>query len=128
MIKRADGAGKKGRSVAAYIAAAPKPARPMLRDLRRIVRANAPKATETISYRIPYYSHHGRLIYFAAFSKHVGVYVMGKAKEQFADEMRPYRKTKATLQFPFGTKIPARLIAKLVRARVRENEQAAKKK
>jgi uncharacterized protein YdhG (YjbR/CyaY superfamily) len=42
--------------------------------------------------------------------------------------MKPYRKTKATLQFPFGTKIPARLIAKLVRARVRENEQAAKKK
>lgn len=121
MDKRAD-------PVAAYIAAAPKPAQPMLRELRRIIRANAPKATETISYKIPYYSQHGRLIYFAAFSKHVGVYVMGKSKEQFADEMKPYRKTKATLQFPFGAKIPARLIAKLVRARVRENEQAAKKK
>lgn len=117
-----------GSSVSAYIAAAPKAAQPMLRELRRIVRANAPQAIESISYKIPYYSQHGRLIYFAAFSKHVGVYVMGKSKEQFADEMKPYRKTKATLQFPFGTKIPARLIAKLVRARVRENEQAAKKK
>ena len=115
-------------SVTAYIAAAPKPAQPMLRELRRVVRAAAPKATEKISYKIPYYNHHGRLIYFAAFSRHVGVYVMGKSKEQFADEMKPYRKTKATLQFPYGTKIPARLIAKLVRARVRENELAAKKK
>src|SRR5215831_731680 len=112
--KRPAAAGK--NSVAAYIAQAPKAAQPMLRQLRRIVRANAPKATETLSYRIPYYSQHGRLIYFAVFSKHVSVYVMGKSKEQFADEMKPYRKTKATLHFPFGTKIPAPLIAKLVRA------------
>jgi len=111
--------------VAAYIAAAPKAAQPMLRALRRMVRANAPEATEAISYRIPYYSYHGRLIYFAAFSNHVGVYVMGKSKEEFAAEMKPYRKTKATLQIPFGTKVPERLIAKIVKARVRENEEAA---
>jgi uncharacterized protein YdhG (YjbR/CyaY superfamily) len=113
------------KGVRAYIAAAPKPAQPMLRTLRRIVRSNAPKATETISYRIPYYSYHGRLIYFAAFSKHVGVYLMGKSKELFAAETKPYRKTKATLQIPFGAKVPERLIARIVRARVRENEEAA---
>jgi uncharacterized protein YdhG (YjbR/CyaY superfamily) len=114
-------------AVASYIATAPVPARPMLRALRRIVRANAPKATEKISYGIPYYDFHGRLIYFAAFKKHVGVYVMGKSKEKFAAEMKPYRKTKATLQFPFATKIPERLIARIVRARVKENEAARDK-
>jgi uncharacterized protein YdhG (YjbR/CyaY superfamily) len=113
--------------VATYIAAAPRPAQPMLRALRRIVRANAPKATEALSYRMPYYSYHGRLIYFAAFSTHVGVYVMGKSKEKFAAGMKPYRKTAATLQFPFGTRIPERLIARLVRPRVKEIEQAQKK-
>jgi uncharacterized protein YdhG (YjbR/CyaY superfamily) len=113
--------------VAAYIAAAPAPARPMLRTLRLIIRANAPQAIEKISYQMPYYHHHGRLIYFAAFSKHVSVFVMNRAKEPFAAEMKPYRTSAATLQFPFGVKIPERLIAKLVRARVRENETAKSK-
>ena len=112
--------------VAGYIAAAPAPARPMLRQLRRIVRVNAPKAVETLSYGMPYYSHHGRLIYFAAFSKHVSVYVMNRAKDPFAAEMKPYRTTASTLQFPFGTRLPARLVTRLGRARVRENEGAAK--
>jgi uncharacterized protein YdhG (YjbR/CyaY superfamily) len=99
----------------------------MLRTLRRIVRANAPKATERISYGIPSYDFHGQLIYFAAFKKHVSVYVMGKSKEKFAAELKPYRKTKATLQFPFGTKIPERMIARIVRARLKENEAARRK-
>ena len=99
----------------------------MLRTLRRIVRANAPKATEKISYGVPYYDYHGRLIYFAAFKKHVAVYVMGKSKEKLAAQMKPYRKTKATLHFPLGTGIPERLIARLVRARVKEIEAALEK-
>ena len=112
--------------VAGYIAAAPAPARPMLRQLRRLVRASAPRASETLSYGMPYYSHHGRLIYFAAFQKHVSVFVMNRAKERFAAEMKPYRATASTLHFPFGTRLPATLVTRLVRARVRENEDAAK--
>jgi uncharacterized protein YdhG (YjbR/CyaY superfamily) len=107
-----------------YIAAAAKPARPMLRELRRIIRKCAPKAIEKLSYRMPYFSHHGRLAYIAAFSKHVSFFAMGRSKEQFAREMKPYRKSASTLQFPFGTKIPVRLVSKLIRARVRENELA----
>ena len=63
-------------------------------------------------------------VYFAAFSKHVSVFAMGKSKAQFAAEMKPYRTSASTLRFPFGAKLPARLIARLVRARVRENEAA----
>ena len=110
--------------VDAYIAAASKSARPMLRQLRRIIRGCAPKATENLSYRMPYYHYQGRLIYLAAFSKHVSLYVMGKAKKQYAKEMKPYQTSTSTLQFPLGTKIPVRLVERLVRARVRENEQA----
>lgn len=105
-----------------YIAAAPKPARPMLRELRRIVKACAPKATEKLSYRMPYYHYHGRWVYFAAFSKHVSLYVMGRAKRVFAEELEPYQTSASTLQFPFGTKLPARLISRIVRDRVDENE------
>jgi uncharacterized protein YdhG (YjbR/CyaY superfamily) len=108
--------------VDAYIAAAPRAARPMLRELRRIVRRAAPEAIETLSYRMPYYSHHGRLTYFAAFSKHVSLYAMGKSKKQFAEAMKPYQTSESTLRFPLGTKIPAALVTRLIRARVRELE------
>jgi uncharacterized protein YdhG (YjbR/CyaY superfamily) len=113
-----------GAGVAGYIAAAPPAARPMLRQLRRIVRTHAPRAVEKLSYGMPYYDHHGRLIYFAAFTKHVSVFAMGRSKARFAAETKPYRITASTLQFPYGTKLPAGLIARLVRARVREIEGA----
>jgi uncharacterized protein YdhG (YjbR/CyaY superfamily) len=95
----------------------------MLRQLRRLIRTAAPKAVETISYRMPYYRHHGRLTYFAAFSSHVSLYAMGKSKKQFAAATEPYRTSESTLRFPFGTRIPAALITRLIRARVRENEK-----
>jgi len=110
------------KDVSAYIAAAPAKARPMLRQLRRTIRAAAPKAEERLSYRMPYYHHHGRLIYFAAYSQHVGLYVMGGSTKTFADELKPYRTSKATLRFPIGSAIPVALVKKLVKARVKENE------
>lgn len=113
--------------VAAYIAAAPAPARRMLRQLRKIIRSAAPKATEKISYRMPYYHYHGRLIYFAAFKSHVSVFVMNRSKQPFARGMARYRTSASTLQFPFGTKLPVALLTRIMRARVRENDAARKR-
>ncbi|MFO0702745.1 MAG: DUF1801 domain-containing protein [Candidatus Andersenbacteria bacterium] len=111
-------------SVSAYIAAAPAQARPMLRQLRALTRAAAPRAAEGISYRIPYYSYHGRLVYFGAFSNHCSLFVAsGSTLRAFARELRGYKISTGTLQFPFGTKLPGALIKKLVKARVKENER-----
>jgi uncharacterized protein YdhG (YjbR/CyaY superfamily) len=41
--------------VDAYIAAAPVPAQPILRQLREVIKAAAPNATERISYGMPSY-------------------------------------------------------------------------
>ncbi len=110
--------------VSAYIAAAPKPARAMLRELRRTIRAAAPEAIEKLSYGMPYYHHHGRLTYFAAFTKHVSLFVMGRSKLRYAATMKRYQTSASTLRFLFGSKLPVRLVTNLVRARVRENEAA----
>ena len=113
-------------AVDAYIAAAARPARPMLRELRRVIRSSAPKAIEKVSYGMPYYHYHGRLTYFAAFKQHVSLFAMGKAKKQFAREMKPYQTSASTLRFPLGTKIPVGLVKRLIRARVREIDEAGK--
>lgn len=116
------------KDVAAYIAATRAKTRPMLRQLRRAIRAAAPKADERISYRMPYYHYHGRLIYFAAYSNHVGLYIMGRAKGELAAEIKPYQTSKATLRFPIGSKVPVGLVKRLIKARIKENEATARAK
>ena len=113
---------RRPQSVVAYIAAAPPAARMMLRRIRAAIRAAAPKALEKLSYGMPYYSHYGRLAYFAAFRNHVSVYIPGRTLKAFMKEIKPYWRGKATLQFPIGSKVPVGLIGRLVRARRRENE------
>lgn len=113
--------------VDAYIAAAPPPARPMLRQLRRAIRSSAPKAVEGTSYRMPYYQYFGRLTYFAAFRDHVSLFAWGRPVERYAKDIKKYRSGKSTLRFPLGTKIPVALVKKLVKARAKSNERAQKK-
>jgi uncharacterized protein YdhG (YjbR/CyaY superfamily) len=112
----------RSREVDAYITAAPPKARPALRQLRRIILETAPKATETISYRMPYYAHHGRLIYFALMRGWVGLYMLGRAKSKYAKELKPYLSGVSTARFPLDRPLPAGLIRKVVKERVAENE------
>lgn len=117
------------QAVDAYIAAAPKAVQPMLRQLRRAIKSAVPKAEEKISYRMPYYAHHGRLIYFAAHKDHVGMYpIIGREKGLYAKELKPYMAEKATLQFPVGQPLPIGLIKKVVKERAKVNEAKAPSK
>ncbi len=109
--------------VDAYIAAAPPAAQPHLRKLREIIRAEAPAAEEGISYRMPYYRYHGHLMYFAAFKKHVGLFPVGNADKHLG--MKDYMTGKGTYRFPLDQPLPVTEIRRLVRTRVKENEQAA---
>ena len=110
------------REVQAYIAAAPEAARPMLRQLRRLIRAAAPRANERLSYGIPFYEQNGRVAYFAGYQRHVGLYLVGEAKNRHAKELKRYRVAKATARFPIGEPLPVALITKLVKARIKENQ------
>ena len=98
------------------------------------VRTAAPHAVEGMSYGMPYYNHHGRLVYFAAFTNHVSLFAWGPALKAYEKEVERYRTSKGTLQFALGSKIPVALVRKLVKVRARENEakqeakQAAKRK
>src|SRR5712691_551868 len=105
-----------------YIAVAPEAVQPMLRQLRRLIKAAAPKAEERLSYGMPFYEYHGRLVYFALHKNHVGLYPVGKAKDMYAKELQGYLAEKSTLRFPLGQPLPAALISKVVKARVEENE------
>ena len=98
----------------------------MLEEIRGSTRKTAPKATEKISYGIPFYEHHGRLIYFAAWKSYVSLYPLGDAEVAYARELEGYRAAKSTARFPLDEPLPGKLIEKLVKARVKEQEVQAK--
>src|SRR5579864_1374844 len=62
------------KDVDAYIAAQPKNVAAKLKQLRQTVRSAAPEAQEIISYGMPAYKYHGRLVYFGAFKNHISFY------------------------------------------------------
>lgn len=114
------------KTVDDYLAAVPEAARGALERLRKTIRAAAPDATETISYQIPTFSHHGPLVAFAAFRNHCGFYVMSPSvMEAHKGELELYDTAKATIRFKAEHPLPATLVKKLVRARIAENEERA---
>jgi uncharacterized protein YdhG (YjbR/CyaY superfamily) len=112
----------KTSSVTAYIAKSPPATRKVLKQLRVLVRAAAPRATEKISYGIPTFVLNGRtLVYIAGWKDHVSVYpVTSGVARSLRNDIKPYRTGKGTLQFPLARPIPKTLIRKIVKVRVGE--------
>jgi uncharacterized protein YdhG (YjbR/CyaY superfamily) len=110
-------------SVEAYLAALPEASRAALELIRRTVKAAAPEATEAISYGMPAFKDHGRmLVYYAAFKYHYSLFPASKgALEAFREELRPYEVGKGTIRFRMDQPVPAALVTKIVKARLEEN-------
>ena len=105
-----------------YIAGFPPETQAALEEMRALIRASAPGATETISYAIPTFDLNGRhLVHFAGYAKHVGFYPIPSAMTAFAEELAPYKSGKGSAQFPLGRPLPADLIRRIVEFRVAEN-------
>ena len=64
----------KDKRIDDYIAGFPPKTRTALRKVRAALRKAAPKAEETISYRIPALRGNGMLVYFAGFKNHIGMF------------------------------------------------------
>jgi uncharacterized protein YdhG (YjbR/CyaY superfamily) len=116
-------------SIKEYIAQQPKDVQKGLKELYALVKKNAPGAEETISYGMPAFKFHGMLLYFAAASKHYGFYAMPGAIKVFKERLENYGTSKGTIRFPFEKPLPKKLIADIVKFRVKENlERQAMKK
>jgi len=121
---------RRSKEVDRYIAGFPKGVQTRLRKLRAIVHANAPRAQELISYRIPAYRGDGMLLYFAGFKAHVGMFPPVRGDVRLVRALQPYAGPKGNLKFPHDAALPLALIARIVRWRVRQDraKAAAKKK
>ncbi len=116
------------KSVEAYLARVPEPARGTLKKVRAAIRSAVPReATETISYGMPAFKHKGVLVWFAAFKDHCSLFPTASVIEAFKKELKGYPTSKGTIHFPADKPLPVSLVKKLVKARVAQNESKKKR-
>ncbi|MDW8353250.1 MAG: DUF1801 domain-containing protein [Bryobacterales bacterium] len=113
-------------SIDEYISTAPARVRPILAEIRRVVRAAAPEAEEVISYRMPAFKQHGILLYFAGFKNHIGLYPPVSGEPKLEEALKPYAGPKGNLKFPLDRPIPYALIRRIVKLRLAQNLARAK--
>ena len=115
--------GSSAVAIRTYAASAPASSRRAFRKLRSMIRLAAPAdAVETISYGVPTLKLDGRpLIYYAAWAHHISIYPLtGQIRRAFATELKNYKTSKGTIQFPLDEPLPAGLIRRIVKTRVGE--------
>ena len=112
-------------TVEEYLENTPEPARSSLKHVRAVIRAVVPKeTTEVISYGMPMFKFNGMLVGYAAFKKHCSLFPTGSGVlDRFEKELKGYRTSKGTIQFPLDRPLPDALVKKIVRARVKENRE-----
>jgi uncharacterized protein YdhG (YjbR/CyaY superfamily) len=117
---------RKPKDVNSYIKTARRDVRAKLVQLRRVIKATAPRADEGISYGMPYYEYKGALAYFAAFKSHVSLFVPPPVIEEHRRELKAYETTKSSIHFQLDKPLPYALVRKMVRARMKKNEEKRK--
>lgn len=117
------------RTIDEYIAEFPDDVQVKMEKIRATIRKAAPDAEEAIRYDIPTFVLNGNLIHFAGYKNHIGLYPGSKPIEEFEEELRGYKTSKGTVQFPLEKRIPLGLIGEITKFCVKRNmERAAAKK
>lgn len=110
------------RTVDEHLAGLCEENRRALEKVRRAVHAAAPKAEESISYGMPAFRLNGKLIAgFKAAANHCSFHPMsGDTVATLEEDPTDYDTSRGTIRFSARAGLPARLIRKLVKARIAE--------
>ncbi len=116
---------QKPKDIDGYISQFPADVQAILEKVRVTIRHAAPEAKETISYQMPAFKQHGILIYFAAWTKHIGLYPPISGDKTLEKAIARYAGPKGNLQFPLDEPIPYDLIERIVKLRVKQDTAKA---
>ncbi|MBK6379551.1 MAG: DUF1801 domain-containing protein [Chitinophagaceae bacterium] len=111
-----------------YIAAFEPHIQERLQQMRQAIKKAAPAAEELISYQMPAYKYHGVLVYFAGYKNHTGFYATPTGHAAFKELLAVYKEGKGSVQFPHNQPLPMALISRIVKFRVKENQEREKTK
>ncbi len=111
-----------GQAVQAYLASLPADARRTLRQLRKAIKAAAPRAEDDISYGLPAFRLDGRLmVCYQAAKAHCSLHPMSAAViRAHAAALKSYSTSMGTVRFGPEESLPMSLVRKLIRTRIAE--------
>ncbi len=108
-------AAKRPKTVAEYIAAAPKVGQPHLRRLRAILREVAPGAAEVLKWNTPFFIEPRFLFSYAAFKEHVSLTVGQAVLAEFAGKTGDFATTRNFLKVRYDQALPEALIRRMAK-------------
>jgi len=108
----------KPTTIEEYIASFPENIQIVLEQLCSTIRQAAPQAEETISYGMPSFKLNGKMIWFGAFSKHIGFYPKVTETDALSKELSNYKGTKGSVHFSLDKPMPLKLISDMVKIRL----------
>ena len=113
---------RKPVTVDEYLKAVPdEDKRRALQNLRRAIKTALPGAEECISYGMPAVRYDGRVVAWYAAARNHCAYYPGGIPAECRDDVANYDTSKGTIRFQPDKPLPARLVKKLLRARVAAN-------
>lgn len=108
-------------SIDHYLSKLPKDTSDKMKIIRETVISIYPQAQEWFSYWVPAFKINNKLlICFAAFKTHIWIYPWPSTIEFFKQELKEYKTSKWTIQFPLDKKLPILLIKKIIKFRIDE--------
>ena len=110
------------RDIDEYLAQLDEPKRSTLQAVRATIHRIIPEAEQCISYGMPAFRLHGKVIAgFAAFKNHLAYTPhSGSVFPELRDDLAGYVTTSGSLHFPIDQPLPESLVRKLIDVRLRQ--------
>ena len=109
------------KDVDSYIANASNQARPILKEIREIIKSAIPKAEEKINWGFPFYKYNDAYVHFAEYKHHVAVgFSSDLKKENLAMlEKNGYTTGQKRIQIKFDQKVPTTTIKQILKSQAK---------
>jgi uncharacterized protein YdhG (YjbR/CyaY superfamily) len=104
---------KKHGSIDEYLLTISPESKLILQNIRQLIKAAIPSATEAISYQLPAFKLKRTFIYFAAFQSHIGIYPPVRSDPELTEALKTYAGPKGNFKFPLNQPIPYPLIERV---------------
>lgn len=115
------------KTVDEFVAEAPAEARPVLEQIRTVVKQAVPDVDETMGYGKPYYKYYGWMTGVTLYTKHLGVEIWGGLSDKDREELEAlgYKSGSKNFQIHYDQAVPVELLTRLVKAQADRNKQKA---